>query len=325
MEVAVDRVELPNGHQVDLDMVRHPGAAAVVPFISETDILLVRQYRWAAGGFIYEIPAGKLDHKGEEPLACARRELLEEVGQHATSLQSLGSIVTAPGFTDEVIHRTDGVTARLSFSAAVGGAVPVLERISRLAQRLDIEGIDGVLNGTCNYVLDRLAEGCEFSGAVREAQDRGFAEEDPSLDLTGKDSAYKLAVTAAVAFGAMLDPESIPCEGIDGLSTQEVQHAAQSGLALRLVARLTRTADGWAARVAPTPVPQDDPLAPARGEENVVVIRTRDGKTEVLHGKGAGRWPTTISVVADLLDLYRRRTRSRVAVDDSKAAVASLA
>ena len=104
VEVAVDRVELPNGHQVDLDMVRHPGAAAVVPFISATDILLVRQYRWAAGGFIYEIPAGKLDHKEEEPLDCARRELLEEVGQHATSLQPLGPIVTAPGFTDEVIH-----------------------------------------------------------------------------------------------------------------------------------------------------------------------------------------------------------------------------
>jgi ADP-ribose pyrophosphatase len=104
VEVAVDRVELPNGHQVDLDMVRHPGASAVVPFISETDILLIRQYRWAAGGFIYEIPAGKLDHKGEQPLDCARRELLEEVGQHATSLQPLGPIVTAPGFTDEVIH-----------------------------------------------------------------------------------------------------------------------------------------------------------------------------------------------------------------------------
>jgi len=104
VEVAVDRVELPNGHQVDLDMVRHPGAAAVVPFISETDILLVRQYRWAAGGFILEIPAGKLDHAGEDPLACARRELLEEVGQHGTAFQPLGDIVTAPGFTDEAIH-----------------------------------------------------------------------------------------------------------------------------------------------------------------------------------------------------------------------------
>ncbi len=230
-------------------------------------------------------------------------------------------VATTPAYLGRTGEGTGSLRERLRFSAAVGGAVPVLERISRLAQRLDIEQIDGVLNGTCNYVLDRLAEGCEFSEAVREAQELGFAERDPSLDLSGKDSAFKLAVTAAVAFGEILDPESIPCEGIDGLSTQEVQHAAQSGLTLRLIARLTRTADGWAARVAPTPVPKEDPLAQVRGEENVVVIRTHDGKTEVLRGKGAGRWPTTISVVADLLDVYRRRTGSRVTVGESNVAL----
>jgi ADP-ribose pyrophosphatase len=104
VEVAVDRVELPNGRTVDLDMVRHPGAAAIVPFISRTDILMVRQYRWAVGGFIYEIPAGKLDDGKEDPLLCARRELEEEVGHQAGRMEPLGPIVTAPGFTDEVIH-----------------------------------------------------------------------------------------------------------------------------------------------------------------------------------------------------------------------------
>ena len=100
----MDRVELPNGRTVDLDMVRHPGAAAIVPFISRTDILMVRQYRWAVGGFIYEIPAGKLDDGKEDPLLCARRELEEEVGHQAGRMEPLGPIVTAPGFTDEVIH-----------------------------------------------------------------------------------------------------------------------------------------------------------------------------------------------------------------------------
>ncbi len=104
VQVAVDRVKLPNGHTVDLDMVRHPGAAPIVPFISSSDILLVRQYRWAAGGFIYEIPAGKLDDGTEDPLLCARRELEEEVGHQAGKWHPLGPIVTAPGFTDEVIH-----------------------------------------------------------------------------------------------------------------------------------------------------------------------------------------------------------------------------
>jgi homoserine dehydrogenase len=222
--------------------------------------------------------------------------------------------------TPAYLERAGSLRERLRFSAGVGGAVPVLELISRLAQRLDIEQIDGVLNGTCNYVLDRLAEGCEFSDAVREAQELGFAERDPSLDLSGKDSAFKLAVTAAVAFGEIIDPESIPCEGIEQLSMQDVQRARTSGVTIRLVARITKTTDGWAARVAPIPVPHDDPLAQVRGEENAVVIRTRDGKTEVLHGKGAGRWPTTISVVADLLDLYRRRSGSRVTVGESNVA-----
>ena len=84
---------------------------------------------------------------------------------------------------------------------------------------------------------------------------------------------------------------------------------------------IPESVEEWAARVAPIPIEHDDPLAQVRGEENVVVIRTRDGTIEVLRGKGAGRWPTTIAVVADLLELYRRRTGSRVAVDDANAAV----
>ena len=98
-----ERVTLPNGRDVDLDIVRHPGAAAVVPFVSEEEVLLIRQYRYAAGGTILEVPAGKLD-PGEQPEQCAARELEEEAGQRAGRLESLGWIFTTPGFTDEVIH-----------------------------------------------------------------------------------------------------------------------------------------------------------------------------------------------------------------------------
>jgi ADP-ribose pyrophosphatase len=98
-----ERVRLPNGRDVDLDIVRHPGAAAVVPFVSDDEVLLIRQYRYAAGGTILEVPAGKLD-PGEGPEVCAARELEEEAGQRAGRLQALGWIFTTPGFTDEVIH-----------------------------------------------------------------------------------------------------------------------------------------------------------------------------------------------------------------------------
>ena len=98
----VESVTLPNGHQLDLEIVRHPGAAAIVALTDQDEVLLVRQYRHAVGGYIYEIPAGKLD--GEEPAVCARRELAEEAGVEAATWEPLGSIVTTPGFSDEVIH-----------------------------------------------------------------------------------------------------------------------------------------------------------------------------------------------------------------------------
>lgn len=99
----MDTVQLPNGFTVDLETIRHPGAAAVVPLKDDGTVVMIRQFRHAAGGFIYEIPAGKLD-RGEEPLTCAARELEEEVGYRAASFELLSSIFTAPGFADEVIH-----------------------------------------------------------------------------------------------------------------------------------------------------------------------------------------------------------------------------
>lgn len=103
LTVVTEEVALPNGVLLELDMVRHPGAAAIVPFVSEHEILLIRQFRHAAGGTIYEVPAGKLE-AGESPAACAARELREEAGQEAGRLVHLGSILTTPGFTDERIH-----------------------------------------------------------------------------------------------------------------------------------------------------------------------------------------------------------------------------
>lgn len=211
--------------------------------------------------------------------------------------------------TPAYLERSGSLGDRLFFSASVGGAVPVLERLSRLSQRLEIEQVEAVLNGTCNYVLDRMSEGCGLQEAIREAQDKGFAERDPGLDVSGMDAACKLAITAAVAFGVVLDPNEIPCEGIDRVAPEVAQQARAKGTVLRLVARLSRTADGWQPRVALMTLPSDDPLAKVRREENAVVVRMRDGRRKVLWGKGAGRWPTTVAVVGDLLDLYRRRSR----------------
>jgi ADP-ribose pyrophosphatase len=103
VEPVTERVELPNGTLLDIDIVHHPGAAAVVPFVSDREVLLIRQYRHAAGGMILEVPAGKLDG-GEAPEVCAARELEEEAGQRPGRLVRMGAIWTTPGFCDERIH-----------------------------------------------------------------------------------------------------------------------------------------------------------------------------------------------------------------------------
>ena len=115
----VDTVTLPNGHTTTLEMIRHPGAAAVVPFLDRATILLVRQYRHAAGGYLLEIPAGKLD-PGEAPESCAARETAEETGYRPAHLEKLGAILTTPGFTDEIIH----LYAGFALGPVAGGLEP---------------------------------------------------------------------------------------------------------------------------------------------------------------------------------------------------------
>ena len=104
VDLRVERVTLPNGATIDLELMRHPGAAAVAAVDERGRVVLIRQYRYAAGGYIWELPAGVLDHPEEPPAACARRELREEAGVEAADLVHLGTIVTTPGFCDERIH-----------------------------------------------------------------------------------------------------------------------------------------------------------------------------------------------------------------------------
>ena len=155
-------------------------------------------------------------------------------------------------------------------------------------------------------MLDRLSHGCSFGEAISEAQHKGFAERDPGQDVSGKDAACKLVVIAAVAFNVVLDLDDVKCEGIAKVTPEAATRARLDGSVPRLVAQLRRTGGGWRGRVAPRVVNRDDPLASAREEDNVVVVRSAGGNQHVLRGKGAGRWPTTIAVVADLLDVHHQ-------------------
>lgn len=192
-----------------------------------------------------------------------------------------------------------GSSPRLRFSAAVGGEVPVLETIQALASRGDIAQVRGVINGTCNFILDRIEAGAVFADAVADAQARGFAEADPRADVGGQDAAHKLELIARTAF-RHANPLRFEVRGIEGVSSEDIAAARASNRRIRLVASCVGTADQVSGKVGVEALASDDYLAGAVGEENRVEIRTRDGETLRLSGKGAGRWPTAGSVLSDV-------------------------
>lgn len=194
----------------------------------------------------------------------------------------------------------------LRHSAAVGGELPVLETLARLKrERREVISVAGVLNGTSNFVLDRLGEGASLSTAVAAAQALGFAEADPSADLEGRDAAAKLTLISRAAFGR--DPDNISLDPIDDTTPRCVRESAACGYRIRQVASLKRTGDAVEASVALTPRPAGDPLGDARDEENAVRIVCGDGDAILLTGRGAGREATAASVLADIRAILAER------------------
>jgi homoserine dehydrogenase len=221
-------------------------------------------------------------------------------GKHVVTANKL--VVSRHGRELERLAAETG--AQLRYSAAVGGGVPMLEHVSQVARTKGITKVEGVVNGTTNFVLDRLGEGLTHDEALREAQRLGFAEKDPTTDLDGSDAAHKLALLAQPAFGAWLDPEHVERTGITNVTEDEVRSAAESGEAVRLIARVRKTSAGLEAKVSPQRVDRSHAFAQTCNEENCLQIHARDGEVVHVRGKGAGRWPTTESVAADLFDLH---------------------
>jgi homoserine dehydrogenase len=200
--------------------------------------------------------------------------------------------------------------AALRYSAAVGGAVPMLELLRQCSadggESDPVTGVRGIVNGTCNFVLDQLEHGMSFEDAVALAQASGFAEADPTSDLSGADSAAKLAILARVVNSHR--PAGPPhYAGIDAATARRVRAARRSGNTLRLVATMSCTADRTESFVRLEELPASDWLADCRGEENAMEITHASGRTVRARGKGAGSAPTTASVMSDIYDLWRER------------------
>jgi len=199
----------------------------------------------------------------------------------------------------------DLVGTSLWCSASVGGAVPVVETACRIAKDRGVKQVEGVLNGTCNFVLDAVADGATFDEAVAAAQKAGFAEADPSADLDGIDAANKLIVLARLALGVHISPGDVLTTGIRGIDEAATREAADTNCTYRLVARVRRAGSGVVATVEPRLLPNDHPFAQVKQERNAAIIFPFDGEQTIVTGRGAGRWPTTEAVLGDLFEAAR--------------------
>lgn len=201
-----------------------------------------------------------------------------------------------------------GVT--LQFEAAVGGGIPIIKSLRECLAANRIEAIMGIINGTTNYMLTRMShEGSPFEAVLAEAQRLGYAEADPTSDVGGHDAAYKLAILAQVAFETQVSIGDVYCEGITRISPADIAHAAELGCVIKLLA-IAKEVDGKIeARVHPTLISRDHPLAAVSDVFNAIFVRGDAVGDLMFYGRGAGRLPTASAVVADVIDAAQNLRR----------------
>lgn len=194
----------------------------------------------------------------------------------------------------------------LAFEAAVAGGIPVIHALRTGLAGNKLQRIEGILNGTCNYILTTMQkEGRDFDAVLTEAQAMGYAETDPSFDVDGIDAAHKLAIITSLAYGCAVNFEATHIEGIRNITASDMQHAAELGYVIKLLGITAETEQGISQRVHPCFVPKDAPIAKVDGVFNAVVVHGDAVGTMVFEGRGAGAGPTASSVVSDLIDIAR--------------------
>ncbi|HKS74906.1 MAG TPA: homoserine dehydrogenase [Terriglobales bacterium] len=193
---------------------------------------------------------------------------------------------------------------RLGFEASVCGGIPIIRALRNGLVGNQIHSLTGILNGTCNYILTRMAEGrVEFEAALAEAQAKGFAEADPTLDVDGHDAAQKLKILAELAFNARIASDAVDTTGIRDITSDDIQAARELGYVIKHVAMAEVIGDGIALKVAPMMLPLTHQLAGIRDENNAVLVRGDAVGEMLFSGKGAGSLPSASAVLSDIVDI----------------------
>lgn len=192
----------------------------------------------------------------------------------------------------------------LAYEAAVAGSIPIIDSLRDAFAANSVQGLSGILNGTCNFILTRMEQdGLAYHEALAEAQERGYAEADPTLDVNGYDTAHKLAILARLAFGATVSLDDFPITGIEHLSSADLAAARRFGTRIKLLGVARRCAQGLQLSVAPRLVPLDHQIASINQNYNAVFIENDFAGPSLLVGQGAGAHPTASAVLADVIDL----------------------
>lgn len=199
----------------------------------------------------------------------------------------------------------------LKFEAAVAGGVPIVKGLREGAAGNAIESVYGILNGTANYILSTMERtGADFASTLKDAQELGYAEADPTFDVEGVDAAHKLAILAAISFGAQIDFDAVDCEGISAVRAADIAQAEALGYVIRLIGMADveareGTRPALLQQVKPCLVPKEHPLAHVTGATNAVVVEGNFSGRLLFQGAGAGDGPTASAVVADIIDIAR--------------------
>lgn len=238
---------------------------------------------------------------GLEPARTLILQALEQ-GKHVVTANK--ALLAHKGA--EIFLKAEEKGLDIGFEASVCGGIPVILALQQGLVANEIDHFLGIFNGTCNYILTRMSEeGMPYDQALKEAQTKGFAEADPTLDVKGLDTVHKLSILMYLAYGAPLDPEAVFVQGITEVSALDIAFAREFGYVIKLLAICRKDGSSLEARVHPTMIPIDHILANVQGVNNALFLKGDAVGDILLYGQGAGMMPTGSAVVSDLVSLGR--------------------
>ena len=242
---------------------------------------------------------------GIEPARSIMLQLLESGKDIITANKALLAV-----HGPELFDKARQLGRCIAFEASVAGGIPIITNIGQCLTGNQITSLRGILNGTCNFIITQMQEtGASYDDILQEAQKRGYAEADPTLDVNGADTTQKLSILSQLAFGVREDWERIPCTGIDTLDIADIHFADRLGYRIKLLA-VANLVDGEVEMsVSPTLIKKGNPLAEVQDAFNAVRVRGDAVGPVFFHGQGAGQMPTASAVVADIIDTVVGRSQ----------------